>query len=68
MLKTYLRKQQVADRYSTTPRNVERMSQDGRIPRPAFKNGRIPLWDSAELDASDRAAAMRSQLKQPNAA
>jgi len=63
MIKTYLRKAQVAERYQTTPRNVDRMASDGRIPAPAFKNGRVPLWDVAALDANDRAAAMRSQPK-----
>jgi hypothetical protein len=61
MTKTYLRKQQVAARYATTVRNIDRMAIDGRIPAPAFKNGRVPLWDAAALDASDRAAAVRSQ-------
>jgi hypothetical protein len=60
MLKTYLRKAQVAARYSTTVRNVDRMSSDGRIPAPTLKNGRTPLWDAAALDAADRAATMRS--------
>ena len=39
------------------------MASDGRIPAPAFKNGRVPLWDIAALDANDRAAAVRSQPK-----
>jgi hypothetical protein len=55
MSKTYLRKQQVAARYQTTPRNIDRMAADGRIPEPDFYNGRTPLW------ASDRAAAVRSR-------
>jgi predicted DNA-binding transcriptional regulator AlpA len=60
MLKTYLRKQQVAERYSTSVRNIDRMSSDGRIPAPTLKNGRTPLWDTAAIDAADRAATMRS--------
>ena len=63
MSKTYLRKRQVAERYQTTDRNVERMAADGRIPKPDFYNGRFPLWDAAALDASDRAATMRAQPK-----
>jgi hypothetical protein len=59
MLKSYLRKQQVANRYQTTPRNVERMAKDGRIPAPEFYNGRFPLWDAAKLDENDRSAAAR---------
>jgi hypothetical protein len=61
MSKTYLRKQQVAARYQTTPRNIDRMAADGRIPEPDFYNGRTPLWDTDKLDASDRAAAVRSR-------
>jgi hypothetical protein len=61
MSKTYLRKRQVAERYQTTDRNVERMAADGRIPKPDFYNGRFPLWDVAKLDANDRAAAARTQ-------
>jgi hypothetical protein len=61
MSKTYLRKNQVAARYQTTPRNVDRMAADGRIPEPDFYNGKFPLWDTDRLDASDRAAAVRSQ-------
>jgi hypothetical protein len=61
MAKTYLRKQRVADRYATTPRSVERMVDDGRIPPPAFYNGRNPLWDEEALDANDRAATVRSR-------
>jgi hypothetical protein len=62
-VKTYLRKNQVAERYATTPRTVERMVGDGRIPPAALRNGRTPLWDAAALDAADRAATMRSQPK-----
>jgi hypothetical protein len=61
MLKTYLRKRQVASRYQTTDRNVDRMARDGRIPPPDFYNGRFPLWDAAKLDANDHAAAARRQ-------
>jgi hypothetical protein len=58
MAKSYSRKAQVAARYVTTTRNVERMVADGRIPRATFYNGRCPLWDNDELDANDRAAAL----------
>jgi hypothetical protein len=63
MAKSYLRKQRVADRYATTPRNVERMVDDGRIPPPAFYNGRFPLWDEEALDANDHAATVQSPPK-----
>jgi hypothetical protein len=60
MSKTYSRKKDVADRYKTTPRNVERMAADGRIPKPFYLNGsRIPLWDNDQLDENDRAAVAR---------
>ena len=35
------------------------MAEDGRIPPPTIYKGTLPLWDEAELDASDRAAALR---------
>jgi predicted DNA-binding transcriptional regulator AlpA len=57
MPKHFLRKKDVAARYSVTIRTAERMVDDGRLPRPNYR-GRIPLWDEAELDASDRAAAL----------
>jgi hypothetical protein len=58
MSKQFLRKQAVAARYGVDVRTVERMTQDGRLPSPHYR-GRIPLWDSDELDASDRAATLR---------
>ena len=56
MSKRFLRKQGVALRYSVNTRTVERMIEDGRLPAPVYR-GRIPLWDEALLDASDREAA-----------
>jgi hypothetical protein len=61
-MKTYSRKRQVANRYSTTIRNVDRMVEDQRIPGPAFYNGRCPLWDNDELDENDRRATVRRAL------
>jgi predicted DNA-binding transcriptional regulator AlpA len=55
--KKFLCKRGVAERYGVNVRTVERMSKDGRLPRPIHR-GRFPLWDEAELDASDRAAAL----------
>jgi hypothetical protein len=63
MSKSYFRKNQVAERYRTTPRNVDRMASDGRIPKPDFYNGKFPLWSEDRLDENDRAAAMRPQSK-----
>jgi hypothetical protein len=68
MAKSYSRKVQVAARYVTTPRNVERMVADGRIPKAAFYNGRCPLWDNDELDAADRAAVLAHVSARQNVA
>jgi hypothetical protein len=54
--KTFLRKRQVAQRYSITTRSVERWSLDGRLPAPTYR-GKIPLWDLDLLEAADLAAA-----------
>jgi hypothetical protein len=32
------------------------MVKDKRLPKPALRNGRSPLWDEDELDAHDKAA------------
>jgi len=56
-LKKYFRKKAVSDRYDVTPRTVDRMVVDGRLPPPIYR-GKIPLWDEEMLDASDRAAAL----------
>ena len=58
--KQYLRKRQMAARYSCHERSVERMARDGQVPPPIYLPGsRIPLWEVGELDASDRRAATR---------
>jgi len=61
MSKVFLRKRQVAKRYGDiAERTVERMAEDGRIPKPFYLMGsRIPLWDNEALDENDRAAAAR---------
>jgi hypothetical protein len=51
----FLRKRQVAQRYSITPRSVERWSADGRLPAPTYR-GTIPIWSVDKLDAYDRQA------------
>jgi predicted DNA-binding transcriptional regulator AlpA len=56
MSKTFLRKRAVADRYGVNKRTVDRWAEDGRLPPPIYR-GIIPLWDQAELDAQDYAAA-----------
>jgi hypothetical protein len=56
MSKTFLRKRAVAERYGVNVRTVDRWSEDGRLPPPIYR-GIVPLWDQAELDAQDHAAA-----------
>jgi hypothetical protein len=56
MSKTFLRKQQVAARYNVNTRTIDRWAEDGRLPPPIYR-GIVPLWDQAELDAQDHAAA-----------
>jgi predicted DNA-binding transcriptional regulator AlpA len=56
MSKIFLRKQQVAARYNVNVRTIDRWAADGRLPPPIFR-GIVPLWDQAELDAQDHAAA-----------
>jgi predicted DNA-binding transcriptional regulator AlpA len=57
MTKKFLRKSAVAERYSCDERTIDRMKNDGRLPRPIYR-GKFPLWDCEDLDASDRAAAL----------
>jgi predicted DNA-binding transcriptional regulator AlpA len=67
--KKYLRKRGVAERYSVHVRTIERMIEDGRLPRPIFLGRvRTPLWDVDELEASDRAATIASRPKRDAAA
>ena len=56
--KQFYRKKMVAERYGVDERTVDRMANDGRLPKPIYR-GRIPLWDESELDKSDRAATMK---------
>jgi predicted site-specific integrase-resolvase len=55
MPKTFLRKQQVGQRYGIDVRSVDRWSADGRLPAPTYR-GKIPIWDLDELEARDRQA------------
>jgi hypothetical protein len=63
MSKKYLRQNSVAARYDKNPRSVPRMVEDGRIPPPAFYQGRFPLWDEDELDENDRQAAREARTR-----
>jgi hypothetical protein len=66
MLKTYLRKRQVAQRYGDiTLRSVERAVVDGRLPPPEYPCGEhTPLWDLERLEANERQAAIRGKSRQ----
>jgi hypothetical protein len=59
-LKTYLRQPQLAKRYSTTIRTIQRMRDDGRIPPPDLYLGLYPLWTEETIEANERAAALRA--------
>lgn len=61
MSKRFLRKRQVAKRYSVHERSIDRWTKDGRLPAPQYR-GTIPLWDEAPLDKADRAAMARPRL------
>jgi hypothetical protein len=60
----YLRKKDLAKRYSITDRNVDYMVKDGRLPAP-FYRGRFPLLDPDQVDAADRAALIASRASKP---
>lgn len=53
----FLRKAQVAERYSVHQRSIDRWKLDGRLPPPHFR-GRIPLWREDELEKLDRRATV----------
>jgi hypothetical protein len=63
MAKKYLRKAAVCERYGgITPRTVDRMVVDGRLPEPEYR-GRWPIWDEQKLDEADRAATAAQRPK-----
>jgi predicted DNA-binding transcriptional regulator AlpA len=55
--KQFLRKAQVAARYQVHERTVDRMADDGRIPKPIHR-GKFPLWDEALLEEYERRAVI----------
>ena len=65
MSKKFLRKTSVAARYDIDERTVDRMKDDGRLPKPHYR-GRLPMWAEDELDASDRAAAVAAKHPRPS--
>jgi hypothetical protein len=67
-IKKRYRKRELAERYSQSVRNSERMVKDGRLPLPDFYLGRIPFWSEETLDANDRAAAAAYRARSVKAA
>jgi hypothetical protein len=45
----------LASRYDVTVRTAERMVRDGRLPKPDFYLGKLPIWTDETLDAADAA-------------
>jgi hypothetical protein len=59
--KRWYRKAQVATRYESCGRTIDRAVEDGRLPPPKFPLGnKVPYWDGDELDAHDRNLAARA--------
>jgi predicted DNA-binding transcriptional regulator AlpA len=59
----FFRKSQVAERYSVSPRSVDRWARDGRLPKPHYR-GRLPLWRESELEQLERRAVVTAR-KEP---
>jgi predicted DNA-binding transcriptional regulator AlpA len=55
--KQFLRKSQVAQRYQVHERSIDRMAEDGRIPKPIHR-GKFPLWDESKLEEFERRAVI----------
>jgi hypothetical protein len=62
MTAKFLRKAQVAERYSVHERSIDRWKLDGRLPPPHLR-GRIPLWREDELEALDRASTVKANQR-----
>ncbi len=54
--KRFLRRKQLAARYSTCTRTIDRMVEDGRLPEPDFYIGKLPMWSEEKIEAQERAA------------
>jgi hypothetical protein len=60
---TYLRKAQFAARYGITIRTLERMIDNGRLPKPDFFLGRLPVWSDEAIIANEKRAAAERRPK-----
>jgi len=56
-MKRFLRRKQLAERYGFSERTIDRMIDDGRLPKPDLVNKRSPLWAEDNLTKHDRAWA-----------
>jgi len=56
MPKKYLRRRRVAERYDTTPRNVDRWVAKGILPPPDLKDPK--QWSESTLDKHDKRRAV----------
>jgi hypothetical protein len=61
----WLRKKHLRARYGDVcDKTIERMVDDGRLPKPEFPFGnRNPAWREDKLDAHDRAAVVAPRPK-----
>lgn len=60
----WLRTKQKAERYTCTPRTIQRMHDDGRLPPPEYPFGNsIPANSEEQLDAHDAAMAAAGRAK-----
>jgi predicted DNA-binding transcriptional regulator AlpA len=58
----FLRKRDVAKRYSLHARTIDRLSRAGKLPAPHYPLGQnLPLWSVSELDALDAAKAVTNK-------
>jgi len=62
---TYLRKRQLAARYGVHVRTIDRMVDDGRLPRPDIFMGKLPMWSDETIAANERRATTERQPPNP---
>ena len=58
-MKVFLKRAQVAQRYSTTLRNTYLMEKDKRLPSPDLYLGKHALWSEETLEENERKATLR---------
>jgi hypothetical protein len=55
----HYRKRDLAARYGVTPRTIDYMLADGRLPAATFYLGRLPVWTADVIEQNERAATAR---------